>query len=47
MGPDIFGINIWGEKVSELVCSYSSFKGDIDDKLEGGNNVSGIKDGKR
>ena len=30
--------------MSELVCSCSSFEGDIDDKLEGKNTVSRIKD---
>ena len=32
--------------MSELVCSCSSFEGDICDKLDGGNTVSGIKGGK-
>ena len=35
-----------GGKVSELVCSYGFFKGDINDKLEGVNNLSGINYGK-
>ena len=29
------GLNIGCEKVSELVCLYSSFVGDIDDNFEG------------
>ena len=41
------GINIGGDKVSELVFSYRSFGGYIDDKLEGVKTVYVIKDGKR
>ena len=37
----------WGEKVADLVPSYSSLEGEIYDKLEGGNNVYVIKDDKR
>ena len=33
--------------MSELLCFYNSFEGDIDDKSEGKNTVSGIKEGKR
>ena len=38
-----YGPNLGGVKVSELVCSYSTFEGDIADKLEGEKTVSGIK----
>ena len=33
--------------MSELVYSYSSFEGDIDDNMEGKNTVSEIKDGNK
>ena len=33
--------------MSEIVCLYSSFEGDIGDNLEGKKTVSGIKDGNR
>ena len=41
------GLNIGGEKVSELVSSDSSFEGDIDDIMKRQNTMFRIKDGKR
>ena len=41
------GLNIGGEKVSELLSSDSSFEGDIDDIMKRQNTMFLIKDGKR
>ena len=41
------GLKFGCDEGVELVSSDSYFEGDIDDKLEGVNNVSVIKDGKR
>ena len=41
------GIKLGGEKIEDLVSSYSSFGGDIVDNFEEKNTVSGIKYGKR
>ena len=36
------GLNIGGEMVYGILCSYIYFEGDIDDKLEGEKTPSGI-----
>ena len=41
------GINIGGDKVSELVCSYSYFEVNINDEAEEEDFISGIKNGNR
>ena len=41
------GLNLGGDRVSELLCLYNYFEGEIDDNLEGKNIVSGIKEGER
>ena len=40
------GLKLGGEKVADIVSSYFSFEGDIDDNFEGVKTVSGIKYGK-
>ena len=42
-----YGLKLGGEKVADIVSSYFSFEGDIDDNFEGVKTVSGMKKGKR
>ena len=41
-----YGLKLGGEKVADIVSSCSLFESDIDDKSEGVNTVSGIKNNK-